>query len=310
METPNNKDQKFLLEVQDYISVWIEQFIADRKSQNLSQKTIRFYTVNLGKFGEYCDSNSLKTIQQLTPQFIREFLLHLEQKGLNTGGQSAYYRSIKAFLRWFWEEVEPDFQNPINKVKAPKTQLVPMEGVTPEQVETLISFCHKDTYTGERDKAVLMLMFDTGLRAQEACDIRLENVDILKCSLSVVGKGRKFRNVFFGTETRKQLRRYSRYSRNSEYLFSSQTGEKMTYNTIRQILRRLCEQAGIKEISLHDFRRGFALEALKNGTDLLSISRIMGHSDLSLLQRYINQSRRDLEDKYRSSVDLMHERNR
>ncbi|MFN8398909.1 MAG: tyrosine-type recombinase/integrase [Anaerolineales bacterium] len=289
---------------EDYIEQWVQIFLSDKKSQNLSNHTLRFYANNLKVFVQYCENHSLKRISQLTPPFLREFILYLESKGNNIGGQLVYHRSIKAFLNWYWDEIEPNSYNPILKVKPPKQQIAPIEGVTKEQVFLLLSKCGKDTFNGERDRTILALLFDTGLRAQELCDIELNHIDLIRCSIFIPkGKGRKPRTVFFGRATRKQLRKYLRHIKSDQYLFTSQTGEKLIYNALRQILRRLCLLAGIKEISLHDFRRGFALEAVRNNIDLLTVSRLLGHSDLSLLTRYVNQNKKDLEDKYKSAID-------
>lgn len=302
MNTPTINNQLILLD--DYIEQYIQTFLDDKKSQNLSNRTIKYYSDTLKVFATYCDSHSIKTISQINPSFIREFILFLENRGNNIGGQLFYYRSIKVFFRWYWEEIEPDYANPISKVKPPKNNLPPLDGVSKEQVSLLLSKCKEDTFTNMRDKTILMLLFDTGLRAQELCDIETLHLDLIKCSIFIPkGKGRKSRTVFFGHSTRKQLRKYLRYSRNNQLLFTNQSGDKLIYNALRQILRRLCLQAGIKDISLHDFRRGFALEAVRNNIDLLSLSRLLGHSDLSLLQRYVKQSNQDLKDKYKSSVD-------
>jgi integrase/recombinase XerD len=288
---------------QDYISVWAEQFLADKKSQNLSKHTVKFYQKGLEKFIRFCDDKSVKTFQQTTPQFIREYMTYLGSSGLNPGGQHANFRTLKVYFRWFWDEVSPDYANPINKVKPPKVEVVPLKGITRDEFVMLFHYCVKDTFTGERDRAILLVLMDTGLRAQEVCDIELANIDLIGGSMIVKGKGSKTRTVFFGSQTRKQLRRYQRYATNKKYLFSTHSGEKMKYVTIRQILVRLSRKANIKEVSLHDFRRGYAAELLKRGVDLLSLSRLLGHSDLSLLKRYVNQSTDDLHEKYQSAVD-------
>src|SRR6266498_1406475 len=104
MSHPTILNQTIALE--DYISVWIDAFITDKRQENLSHHTIRFYRVYLREFSEHCDNHSVKLIGELTPQFIRNFLLYLEEQGHNIGGQLVYFRSIKAFLNWYWDEVE------------------------------------------------------------------------------------------------------------------------------------------------------------------------------------------------------------
>src|SRR3989304_7286552 len=147
MNTPKTTNQLIL--VDDYIEQYIQSFLDDKRSQNLSKRTLDYYSDTLKVFASYCDSQSVKTFSQITPAFIREFILFLENRGNNVGGQLFYYRSIKCFLRWYWAEVEPEYSNPINKVKPPKNDLPPLEGVSKEQVSTLIANCPKGSFLGE-----------------------------------------------------------------------------------------------------------------------------------------------------------------
>src|SRR5690242_11395239 len=99
--------QNHMTQMEDYFAVWVDSFIADRKAQRLSNHTIRFYTNNLRIITEYFDSISVKQISQITPQVIRDFLLYLEQVRNNTsGGVAVYYRTLRVFLNWYWEELE------------------------------------------------------------------------------------------------------------------------------------------------------------------------------------------------------------
>lgn len=289
--------------LQDYLGVWIQNFLVSKKSENLAKGSLEFYKFNLNNFIDYCDSMSIKSVSQLTPTILREFLLSLENSR-SAGGIHGIYRSIRAFLNWYWDEVEPDSKNPIKKVKPPKVVIEPIHGITKQEFEKLLAVCPKNCFLGERDKAVLMTLMDTGIRAMELCRIKLEDVNLLEHSVLIKqGKGRKPRTVFFGRTTRRQIRKYLKYRKESDYLFTNQSSDPMCYETLRQILVRLGRVTGIKGISPHDFRRGFCLGSLQAGTDLLTLSRLMGHTGLSLLSRYANQSNSDLHEKFKSIVD-------
>ena len=119
----NNQDQlpvnKYFQE--DYLQVWIEVFLFDRKTQNMSKGTLEFYQCKLQNFINFCESKAVKNIMQITPNLLREYLLEHEMMGHNPKGCHAAYRTVKTFLRWWENEVEPqDWTNPIKKVKAPK----------------------------------------------------------------------------------------------------------------------------------------------------------------------------------------------
>jgi site-specific recombinase XerD len=301
MDTLALKNQLILGE--DYVLIWIEQFIKAKKAENKARGTIIYYKNNLKTFTDYLDSQEVKFISQITPTLLRDFLLILEDRGHNPGGVQSYYRAVQAFLKWFWEEEEPQRSNPINKVKAPKVPVVAREGVTRDEFNSLLDECGNG-FVGERDKTILNVLLDTGIRADELCSIRLEDLDLVQNSILILqGKGRKPRYVFFGKTTRKQIRRYLKYRGiDGTYLFVNRSKDKLVYVALRQIVRRLGEKAGVN-VSIHDFRRAFCLECLKKGIPEITIARLMGHTTTQLIGRYAKQSTVDLQNSYRSIVD-------
>jgi len=128
---------------------------------------------------------------------LREYLLEFEIEGHNPGGCHAAYRTVKTFLRWWENEVEPkDWTNPIRKVKAPKMSIEPLDPVDIEAVKGMMEVC-PNNLTGLRDKAMMLFLLDTGVRASELVAINLEDVDPSTGEVLVrVGKGRKPRTVF------------------------------------------------------------------------------------------------------------------
>lgn len=227
----------------------MEAFLKERKSQNLAKGTIKYYKNNLLIFVDYLDNLEIKFIHQITPNIIRDFLLLLEERGHNSGGIHGYFRAIRAFLKWYWEEEEPDYSNPINKVKAPKNPVEPIQGITKDDFESLLDKCTND-FLGERDKAILHVLYDTGIRANELCNITLEDVNFIDKSILIrMGKGRKPRFVFFGKSTKRQLRKFLRIKKDSPYLFTNRSGDKLVYTALRQLVRRLALKSGLEGIS-------------------------------------------------------------
>lgn len=278
--TSRTEKEQLTLIGQDFVEVQIQAFLNERKAQNLAKGSIQFYKDTLLPFAKYLEDIEVKYISQITPSIIRDFLLVLGDRGHNEGGIHGYYRSIKAFLRWYWDEVEPEEKNPIDKVKAPKVSIEPLEGISKKDFDALIDACPKNNFYGERDKTILMVLLDTGVRANELCQINIEDINLTDSSILIrQGKGRKPRFVFIGKSTRKQLRKWFRY-RKSETgaLFINRQEERISYTILREILRRLSLKAGLEKLpSPHDFRRAFCLNSLRAGVDLLSLSRLMGH---------------------------------
>jgi len=151
----------------DYVEIQIEAFLNERKAQNLTKCTIDWYKRNLLPFLNYLDTQQIKFINQITPQTIRDFLLLCSERGHNEGGVAGRHRGIKAFLKWYWDEVEPDYKNPIDKVKAPRVTVEPIEGISREEFNKLLEECSND-FLGIRDKAILMVYVLSYIRTQGA----------------------------------------------------------------------------------------------------------------------------------------------
>jgi len=181
------------------LEVWINAFLKDRKSAGLSPGTVNYYKEKLGIFIKFCKSRAIAQITQITPTDIRDYLLALEATGHNKGGQHSCYRALRAMLYWWENELEPaGWSNPIRKVKAPKVALEPLEPASVKVVEAVLETCSND-YFGVRDRAIIMLLVDTGVRANELLSVNVQDVDAVNGSIIIRhAKGGKFRNVFLG----------------------------------------------------------------------------------------------------------------
>jgi integrase/recombinase XerD len=190
-----------------------------------------------------------------------------------------------------------EWKNPMKKVRPPKVNLEPLEPISIENVKTLIATCKPGQFTGDRDHAIFLFLLDTGARAQELCDTTIDDVDLNTGSVVIRhGKGGKTRVVFLGRKTRRAIRTYLRLRpvQSSHSLFVSLNGEGLTYNGLRLLLDRRAKLAKLgTKPTLHDFRRAFALNMLRNGVDIFTLQRLMGHSDLQVLRRYLAQNDQD-----------------
>lgn len=282
---------------QETISDWVTAFLFDRRVQNVTAGTLKYYRVKLGKFLAYCDREGIHQVERITPDDLRRFLVRLDELGHNSAGKHAFYRAIKTFLRWYQGEVEPaGWVNPISKVKAPKVETVLLEPVNPESVVAMVATCAGRSFADLRDKAIILTLLDSGLRAAELLNLDQADVNLILGELSVrAGKGRKGRTVFVGKRTRRALRAYITVRESSHpALFISDDGGRLTYWGLRSMIKRRAISAGVDVPNLHSFRRGFALSMLRSGVDLITLSRIMGHSGLSILSRYLAQVTEDL----------------
>lgn len=298
MYSLKSQDQGLItLSQQDYLPMMVESFLIDRRSQGLSPETIELYVKKLQYFLKYCERQALTQVSQITADFIRRYLLELSETH-NPGGVHACFRPLRTMLYWIEEEeiMPAGWKNPIRRVKAPKLPTDPIEPIHIDEIHQLLKTCQSN-YSGARDKAMMLGLLDTGARAKEFLNIDLEDVDMATGAVMIrQGKGRKPRMVFLGRKTIRAIRGYLRYRHdNSPALWVSIHGERMTYAALRCLLRRRAEKIGMKSIPTpHDFRRAFALVMLRNGVDIFALQKLMGHSDLQILRRYLAQTDEDV----------------
>jgi integrase/recombinase XerD len=256
-------------------------------------------------FLDYCQAHAVERISQITATFIRQYMLFLEESGHNPGGRHAAFRSLRAFLNWYENEAEPEgWGNPIHKVKAPKVPIEPLEPVSHETIAGMVKKCDRGTFTGDRDAAILLCLLDTGARASEFLSMDLEDLNQAAGTILIrKGKGSKPRMVYLGKRSKHILRKYLKHRTDDSLAlwvthprFSS---ERLGYDGLRAVIHRRSVDAKGEEPSLHDFRRAFALAMLRNGTDVYTLAKLMGHEGITVLQRYLKQTYQDTEAAHR-----------
>lgn len=278
------------------------EFLIDCEMRRLSPNTLRSYRNELSAMQVWLDLQGVVSMDELSADVLRKYLLHLSERR-NPGGQFAAYRVIRTLTFWWEKETDSKYLSQIRKVKPPKVSNQPLPGVSRDVVLELVESCAgKNT---DRDRAILDFLADTGVRANELCNILVGDINLAAGSAEIRhGKGGKRRTVYFSQSTRKQLRKYlmSRPDLDvGDSLFVNEDGEPLKYGGLRQIVRRRAKDAGLPEPGLHDFRRFFALSMLRNGADLVSLSRLMGHSGITVLQRYLAQVDGDLQMVHRKA---------
>jgi len=308
---PFNRDSNFpnLLNLNESLEICSESFIYDRQAQNLAAGTIQFYKTKMKLFLGFLDSLGISKITEISPQTIRSYLVFLEEKGHNPGGIHAAYRAVKTFMNWWEIEVEPqNWMNPIHKVRAPRVPVEILEPVKPDEALKLLSVCDTNTFLGLRDCAIILTLMDTGVRASELVSMTRKDLDLKKGKIIIrKGKGNKFRIVFISEKTQKVIRTYLE-DRNdfNNFLWVTDEGMQLKYSGLRQIIRRRSKDANIDTPSLHSFRRYFALQILRNGVDIFSLQKLMGHSDIQVLRRYLQQTEEDIRSAHNLGGPVSH----
>lgn len=278
----------------------VRAFLLDCEAARLSPNSIKFYRLKLVDFAQFADMRGCDAVASLTPTHIREFFIEYG-KTHSPGGIHAAWRAVRAFMRWLMREgiLEKD---PSIQVRTPKVDSEPLEPVSEAHVRALVDVCPKNNYVGLRDRAILMTLVDTGLRANELLSLNIGDVDLKTGSVLVrKGKNRKPRVTFVGPSTRKAILNYLRTravaADDAPLWVAYDTGHgtnRITYGGLRDMVQRRAKNAGIPTPTLHSFRRAFALTMLRNGADIVSLTRMMGHGSLPVLMRYLRQEAGDL----------------
>ena len=279
---------------------WVEAFMLDRKSRGLSQGTIQFYRKKLKHLIEFCSQREIRSVMDLDASEIRTFFLFLKNKGHNQGGIYAHYKVLRSFLYWYEDENDlHEWSNPIRKVKVKSPNELPLEPADINAIKAILKTCERN-YTGIRDRAIILILLDTGIRASELISINHENINPITGVIQIInGKGGNFRITYLSKKTRLALRKYIEIKGvNQGALFTSRENNRLTYSGLRMLLQRRSNKIGVAYQSPHSFRRLFAITMLRNGTDIFSLQLLMGHADLQVLRRYLKQVGSDLQEAH------------
>ncbi|MCL6476473.1 MAG: tyrosine-type recombinase/integrase [Firmicutes bacterium] len=267
----------------------VQLFLEDAQARNLAPKTISFYRERLRLFDQHVN----RPLEQVDALTIRHYLARRAQAGVKPATLHADYRALSAFFSWCAREGLID-RSPMQQVRPPKREQVLKPALTPEQVQNLLTACEGKHWLRLRDRALILLLLDTGLRIHEAHSLHAG--DVLQGMLVIRGKGGKQRVVVLSAEVRLAIQRYLKacpfHPAGDSPLWYGQYGALTLYG-IQEVVRRAGRRAGLK-LGAHQLRRTFATWSLRNGIDLEHLRLLMGHSDYRVLQQYLALVQEDL----------------
>lgn len=272
----------------------IAAFVVSCRASGLSVRTIDWYADNLFAFAKWLHVRDFRD-----PALMREFVAHLQARGLAVATVRGYIRTLKRFSRWLIDE-ERIVTDPSARIALPKLPRRVPRGIAMVDFKRLL-----DAARSPRDRAVLLVLADTGCRASELCAMRLCDLKLSECIVLVKGKGNQERFAFLSPLTCDALRVWldseiKKRDVKKDFLFTSRSGAKLNYAGLREIVLRLKRKAGVTaRCNLHSFRHGFAREYLMRGGDLATLSDILGHRDIATTKIYSTFALDDLRRKHR-----------
>ncbi len=261
--------------------------------KGLSPHTIEAYSRDLNRFLFYLKEKSIEDLHQVSKVDIREFLLLLKKEGRSSKTRARALVSIRVFLRFLTEEAILN-SSPAEEIESPKISKTLPSILSPEEVEGLLEQPDPNGFRGLRDRAMLELLYATGMRVSELVRLRTNHVHLEAGYVLPLGKGSKERIVPIGQEAVRWIQRYLQESRpkllkgkESEFLFVSRYGKPMSRQQFWKRLKIYGRKAGIrKRITPHLLRHSFASHLLERGADLRSVQLMLGHVDISTTQIY------------------------
>lgn len=279
------------------INLFLDYLLIDKKYSN---NTIDSYKIDLTRFISFVN----KEINNIYEDDIINYLKYLHTNNYSERSIARNLSSIKSLYKFLLLEkiishdITKDIDTPKQKKALPKV-------LTEEEINKLLDIRLIDHFQ-YRNKAMLELMYATGMRVSELINIKVFDIDLEADIIRIIGKGKKERIVPLGDYALEYLKIYYNNYRpillfkgENDYLFLNNHGEKMTRQGFFKIIKKLAIEQGIeKDFSPHTLRHSFATHLLNHGADLRSIQELLGHSDISTTQIYTNLSFKEVKDNY------------
>ena len=275
-------------------AIWMER--------GLSKNTLGAYRADLLALARHLSEAGMEIVRAGKPELLG-FIARRVEQGAKPRSTARQLSSFRRFYRYLCREgmIEED---PTADIEMPRIGRSLPRSLTEEEVESLLGAPNVREPLGHRDRAMLELLYATGLRVSELINLKQSQVNLNQGVLRIVGKGNRERLIPLGEESQRWLRDFIEgprveilLERQTDYIFPTRRGDRMTRQAFWHIIKRYAQKAGVKKkLSPHTLRHAFATHLLNNGADLRVVQLLLGHSDLSTTQIYTHVARERLKD--------------
>jgi integrase/recombinase XerC len=287
----------------------VQAFIAYLQiEKNYSPYTIEFYTQDINQFFHFMKDQVIDKLEDVSPSDVRIYLTELFSMQLARKTIARKISSLRSFYRFLLRGKIVE-NNPFSAVSIPKLEKRLPDFFYEEELQQLFLSCDTNTPLGLRNKALLELLYATGIRVGECTKIQLSDIDFSVSTVLVRGKGQKERYVPFGSFAHNALEAYIKAGRNQlmknstdhSYLFVNYRGGILTDNGVRDILNKMMNTSSSQgKIHPHKLRHSFATHLLANGADMRTVQELLGHAFLTSTQIYTHVTNEYLKKTYMS----------
>jgi integrase/recombinase XerC len=275
--------------------------------KNASPLTIKSYKTDLNQLAEYMEERGA-SFREIDNVLLRGFLARLQERKNRKSTVARKLAAVRSFLQ-FWVDKKRLEDNPAKVVSTPKQERPMPSFLSEEEMASFLDLPRSNKALDLRDKAVLELLYATGIRVSELVGISLEDVSFEEGLVRVKGKGKKERILPFGRKAEESLRDYLRLRPSinkgridEQALFLNYRGERLTPRSIERIIDKYIRLSALRrKISPHSLRHSFASHLLSRGADLRVIQELLGHESLATTQKYTHLDLAQLLKVYRKS---------
>ena len=275
--------------------------------KNLSDNSVSSYETDLKKFLDFIEEKKIKDWSEVNPDIIVIFFQMQRDEGLGSSTTARYLSSLKGFFKYLYKNkyIEKD---PAENLSSTKISRKLPAVLSVDEIDKILEAPDSETTLGRRDKAVLELMYSSGLRVSELINLKLSDLFFNDEVIRVLGKGSKQRIVPVGSSAIRWCKEYMVKSRvllenkakSQNYVFLNSRGTKLSRMGIWKIVDTYTKAAEIqKEVHPHTFRHSFATHLLEGGADLRAVQEMLGHADISTTQIYTHIDREYIKQVYR-----------
>lgn len=252
-----------------------------------SEATAKDYSYKLRYFLSFCASLGIHRPADVTSDHVKAYLFHLKET-LRPTSQKDLCKVVRCFFNWLFDEGRIK-ENPMARVKTPRAPEVIIKIYTPEHIRKILLLCDDGTRTGIRNKAMVLVLLDTGMRRKELANIQVTDVDIQTGNIIVMGKGNRERVVRVSKPTLKAvIRYYEMRPGNHPQLWLTEEGKPLTIEGVSMIFRVLKKRAGFTDVRLsaHTFRHTCATMSIRNKGNIFHVQSLLGHATMEMTRHY------------------------
>lgn len=299
----SSQEKKKLAEANSDAEVLVDKFLdAIWMERGLSANTLGAYRADLMTLWRGLAKNNV-SIQEAEKADLLKFIAARVQSGAKPRSTARQLSSFRRFFRYIMREGMRE-TDPTADIEMPRIGRSLPKSLTEDEVESLLQAPNTDEPLGHRDRAMLELLYATGLRVSELINLKQSQVNFNQGVLRIVGKGDRERLIPLGDESQRWMRDFIDgprmeilLERQTDYLFPTRRGDRMTRQAFWHIIKRYAVKAGVeKKLSPHSLRHAFATHLLNRGADLRVVQLLLGHSDLSTTQIYTHVARERLKE--------------